>query len=254
MEAHLTKFSDKVDPLYVNKPCIEYHERQFAEPYRSTVHLIQFLKQKLELDSQQLSVLDVACGAGANILHLSRAFPHFKWTGLELSQTVIDAGTPYLRKHAVNADLRAGDLYRMHQEFSPRSFDLVLFLQTYFSLEHAEEALDQLLKVSRGWVVISSLFTEFPIDAKIQAFDYSGDKDRQGPFLYNIYSLPRFEELCRAKGATQIIFEDFEMDIDIAPPPEGRLGTYTRRLENQKRLQFSGPILMPWKIVAIRMP
>ncbi len=44
---------------------------------------------------------------------------------------------------------------------------------------------------------------------------------------------------------------NFEIDIDIPKPPIDHMGTYTMTVDNGKRIQISGPILMLWKIVQI---
>ena len=46
---------------------------------------------------------------------------------------------------------------------------------------------------------------------------------------------------------------DFEIELDLSGPVEGGLGTYTRKLEDGRRLQFSGALWLPWKFVAIRL-
>jgi hypothetical protein len=70
---------------------------------------------------------------------------------------------------------------------------------------------------------------------------------------YNIYSLPRFEEFCRERGATEIIATPFEIDVDVPRPEHREMGTWTERMADGRRLQRSGPLTMPWWFVAIRL-
>ena len=44
---------------------------------------------------------------------------------------------------------------------------------------------------------------------------------------------------------------DFDIDIDIAQPPIDQMGTYTVKLQNSKKLQISGAVVMNWKIIRI---
>ncbi len=38
-------------------------------------------------------------------------------------------------------------------------------------------------------------------------------------------------------------------DIDIKKPEKAGLGTYTERLENGKRIQISGGLMLPWYFI-----
>ena len=40
-------------------------------------------------------------------------------------------------------------------------------------------------------------------------------------------------------------------NFDIPKPPLDQLVSYTEKLENGKRLQISGAMLLPWKIIRI---
>ena len=44
---------------------------------------------------------------------------------------------------------------------------------------------------------------------------------------------------------------DFDIGVDIEKPPVDFMGTYTEKLENGKRIQISGAVLMSWKIIRI---
>src|SRR5882672_10627715 len=65
---------------------LDYHRRQFAEPYRSTAHLCRFVERMLGTRVEtECSALDVGCGAGANIFHLSRVLTQARWTGVDIA-------------------------------------------------------------------------------------------------------------------------------------------------------------------------
>jgi len=44
---------------------------------------------------------------------------------------------------------------------------------------------------------------------------------------------------------------DFEITKDLPKPDKNLMGTYTINLQNEKKLQVSGSIIMPWKIIQI---
>ena len=61
----------------------DYHGRQFSNRYRSTAALGEFVKPLIGSASGE--ALDVACGAGANIYHLSQMIPGFHWSGVDIA-------------------------------------------------------------------------------------------------------------------------------------------------------------------------
>jgi hypothetical protein len=53
-------------------------------------------------------------------------------------------------------------------------------------------------------------------------------------------------------GAKDVAAFDFNISIDLPRPASlDRMGTYTLKLESGQRIQVSGALLMPWKIVRI---
>jgi ubiquinone/menaquinone biosynthesis C-methylase UbiE len=230
---------------------VEYHLRQFKDPYRSTVSLGQFLSS--HVGSLQGEALDVACGAGANIFYLSQLFPKLSWTGVDLAGAYL---FPHTRKlfaqHETSPNLLAGDFYRLTELLPEKKYDLVLSTQTLHTLPSYEQAMEQLLAVTSKWLVITSLFTHFRVDAKIETTDYTWPAEVSRAY-YSVYSLPRLREFCESHGAKEVITTDFNIDLDLSPPANMGLGTYTRMLDCGERLQFTGPVYMPWKFVLIRM-
>jgi ubiquinone/menaquinone biosynthesis C-methylase UbiE len=231
---------------------IAYHTRQFEQAYRSTVRLTEFLRDTIR--RPEGAALDVACGAGANIYHFARTFPSYRWTGVDLAgDLAFSIGRPRFQEAGLEVELIQGDFYELTELVGGRRFDLVLCLQTLLGVPRYEPLLEQLLRVTRGWLVVSSLFTEFDVDVFNDAVDYTRPSDAQQGWHFNAYSLRRFRDLCRAGGAREIVDREFEIDIDLPRPAEGGLNTYTQRREDGQRLQFTGPIYQPWRFVGVRM-
>src|SRR3954454_15992202 len=70
---------------------LAYHRRQFAEPYRSTIHLRGFVQRILGARVESAcSALDAGCGAGANIFHLSRVLTQTRWTGVDIAASLLE--------------------------------------------------------------------------------------------------------------------------------------------------------------------
>ena len=231
----------------------EYHVRQFHHPYRSTAHLTNFIRENVPIRTGE--AIDVACGAGANIYHLSQEFGKFRWNGIDIAgRALFPLAETYFRERPIKPALHVGDFYQLRDRFGEKSFDLVLSIQTLLTLPSYEALLDQLLAITRGWLVVTSLFTDFDVDVRSQVFDYTWPDRVSGPHYYSTFSLRRFEQFCIARGTDHLIVKDFDIDSDL-PMPTSNAGfkTYTRTLEDGKRLQFTGPIYQPWKFVAVHV-
>jgi len=73
----------KVKAQYLNNKHYYYHENQFKEPKRSTIALCNFVKNTLTSLVLPYNAIDVGCGGGGNIYHLSKVLTETKWTGLD---------------------------------------------------------------------------------------------------------------------------------------------------------------------------
>lgn len=232
---------------------VVYHSRQFREPYRSTVHLAKFIQS--HVNNGGGSALDVGCGAGANIYHLNPLLPGYRWTGVDLAGAALfPIGRPHLERARVDARLLQGDFHQLGSLLPGERFDLVLLIHALMVTPEADRLLEEALAMTKGWLFINSLVTDFSVDAQIAVTDYTWPPDRQGPLFYNIWSLQRLRSFCKKRGCRELVAQDFEIDLDLEVPPAGAgMGTYTRRLVDGHRLQFSGPLLLPWKLVGVRM-
>src|SRR6185369_14746181 len=153
---------------------LAYHRRQFAEPYRSTVHLRRFVERILGARLETAcSALDAGCGAGANIFHLSRVLTQTRWTGVDITASLFDvhgALTAECGGLRNRVDLIAGDFYDLPRLLPPRSFNLAFSIQTVSWLDGYTRFLPQFLAMLKpgGVAFVTSLFTDFHVDARIE--------------------------------------------------------------------------------------
>jgi len=226
---------------------LAYHLRQFDQPYRSTEHLTRFLGS---LPLSGGNALDVACGAGANIAFFSSRLKGFRWTGLDIfGDDLFEHGQKRLVEQGLDVRLVTGDLFDLTLHFAPLSFELVTCVQTLSWIPDWRGALDQMLAVTKGWLVLSALFTDANVEVVNHVVDLTHPE--MPPQDMGVLSLPRVRAHCEARGAIDFRSQEFAIDLDLTAPPDG-LGTYTRKLEDGSRLQFTGPVYMPWRFVAIR--
>jgi SAM-dependent methyltransferase len=246
------------NPYWLTKEAQAYHVRQFETPYRSTIALGEFARRYVRQDARL--GLDVACGAGANLFHFSKLFPEISWTGVDMAAEVLEIGRSVWadRSHGLREPrLIEGDLFRLAEDLGPESFDIVFLLQTLSWLPSYEDAMMQLLAVTKpgGTVIVSSLFTDELIDATTVVQQFTDDGSFT-PLLgdglnYNVYCYDRFISVCRELGASKVEAQDFIIDADLPKPPTRQLGTFTRKLDDGTRLQQTGPLFLPWKFIAI---
>jgi SAM-dependent methyltransferase len=196
------------------------------------------------LSGAQVSVLDACCGIGDLIYFLAQLNPHASFTGVDKAAHFTD--NP-------KVTFVEGDIYKLSEQFGKASFDLAVCKQTISWLPRYEEPVAELMAVARRAVFVSSLFYDGRIDFETRVREYTTDAGREGyNAFYNVYSFPVFREFCLDRGAKDVTGFDFNIGIDLPRPASAdRMGTYTVQLQSGERLQISGALLMPWKIVRI---
>jgi hypothetical protein len=143
------------------------------------------------------------------------------------------------------------DAYDLPKRY-PDGFDVTLIWKTLSWLPHYDQMLRTLFAVTRKHIFLNSLF--YDIDFEIRVREYQKESGRDGfSTFYNVYSFGRFQDFAMALGARAVHAHDFEIGIDLPRESSHHMGTYTLRLENGKRLQLSGAVIMSWKIIQIDM-
>ena len=111
-----------------------------------------------------------------------------------------------------------------------------------------------LFKVTKKHIFLSALFYDGDIDFEIKVREFKKEAGKDGLNLYyNIYSYPQFEKFVKSLGAKNIESFDFEIEKDIPKSSLDVMGTYTEKLQDGKKLQISGAVIMSWKIIHIEL-
>jgi ubiquinone/menaquinone biosynthesis C-methylase UbiE len=204
------------------------------------------------LKESDVSVLDACCGMGDLTFFLSELNPNAVFTGVDKASFLIDEARRNFPGNP-NISFQQGDLYELSKQFGEKSFDLSVCKQTLSWLPGYEPAVRELMSVTRRAVFISSLFYDGRIDFETRVREHTTDAGRDGyNAFYNVYSFPIFREFCLSQGARDVVGFNFKIGIDLPRPVDpDRMGTYTLPLQSGERLQISGALLMPWKIVRI---
>jgi SAM-dependent methyltransferase len=202
--------------------------------------------------TDDVSVLDASCGIGDLLYFFAQLNPNARFTGVDKAGFLIDEARTHFADKS-NVTFEQGDIYALAEQFGKNSFDLSVCKQTLSWLPSYEKPVEELMAVTRRAVFISSLFYDGRIDFETRVREYTTDSGRDGyNALYNVYSFPIFREFCLDRGAKDVVGFDFAMRIDLPRPANlDRMGTYTVQLQSGERLQISGALLMPWKIVRV---
>jgi SAM-dependent methyltransferase len=197
------------------------------------------------------TVCDMACGYGANTAYLGKRYPEVSFTGIDFNPDDIAMGSDIIHNELKlsNVNLKTGDWYNLSEE-DRGVFDGLISFQTLSWMPGYRRELESLAKLNPRWIAISSLFFDGNIDFDIKIHEY--DRLCEGiprESYYNIYSLPKVQEEFRRLGYENFEYYPFDIDIDIPQSHVGHMGTYTQKLEGGKRIQISGPLLMPWYFI-----
>ncbi len=68
---------------------------------------------------------------------------------------------------------------------------------------------------------------------------------------WNFWSKNKFAYMAQQLGVQSCKFNDFEIHIDL-PKVDTDFKTYTEKLEDGRRLQITGGILLNWKFIIIK--
>jgi ubiquinone/menaquinone biosynthesis C-methylase UbiE len=197
------------------------------------------------------NVLDACCGGGEATYFLSQLQPQATFLAIDNYQAVIEEAQRQCPS-SDNVKFQIVDVNQLTSIYGEKAFDLVVCMKTISWLPSYEEAMKNILSVARKHVFLSSLFYDGWIDFEIKVKEHA--KPWADFSWYNIYSFPRFVEFCNQNRAKRVIDHGFIIGIDLPKPDNPDLmGTYTIRQLHGDRLQVSGALLMPWKIVQIDM-
>lgn len=204
-----------------------------------------------ELSDWGGNVLDLACGAGANLFYFAKKYPEVEWVGMDIDEELLKI-FPRYGQCIDNVKLTQGDWFSLPDKYVG-FFEGIISLQTLSWLPEWQEPLKQVCKLQPKWFAMSSLFYEGDMDYIIKCYNYERPDEKHGrdytEGYYNIYSLPHIKRFLASMGYGKFIYEPFEIDVDIPRPKSYDWGTYTETTSDGRRLQLSGALLMPWYFI-----
>lgn len=202
------------------------------------------------IQDKSLKILDTCCGIGHILFVLNQMSPKSIFVGIDQTAYLIEEARK-LSWDKNNISFEVVDVYDLPSKY-PKAFDISINWKTLSWIPYYDELVKVLMNVTKKHIFISSLFYDGDIDfiTKVQEFKKEGGRDGFNEF-FNVYSFPHFKEFVYSLGVKNMEAYDFEIGIDVLQPPLDQMGTHTLKLENGKRLQVSGAVVVSWKIIRI---
>ena len=133
-------------------------------------------------------------------------------------------------------------------------FDGLICIHTLCCFKKLDVVIKNFCKIKPKWIAINSLFFDGNLDVLIHIRNYQNkrleDNNPDGDF--NIFSLPKVEEIFRKNGYKIISKDPYFPKKKIKKLEYGEIGSYTIKTEIHRRTTFSGPIHLPWHFVVAK--
>lgn len=230
---------------------LKFHMNQYEKPYRSTVKFLEYLKSKVKRTGNV--ILDLGCGAGAVLGYLLQDKRIFEGgVGVDINKYLVEEGNRILmERNITNCELWERDFNEL-KKTDFRRVDGIISLQTFNILPNYYEIVQCMCRLEPNWIAFTTLGFEGLIDYEIRLHDYTKNKDGDyTEVFYNIYSLPKMKEYFENLGYSKFDYKEFDIDIDLPQTNKMGRGTYTIKMEQGKRMQISGGLMMPWYFVFV---
>ena len=211
---------------------INYHLKQYNEEYES----IKFIKNYLR-DLSLNTIIDFGCGAGS-LCYFLKQIKIIDYTGIDICDKVLDI--------AKNKNISSKFINLSFEDIS-NNYDLTISNQVLLILspKYMSIFINKQFECSNKYVVFFSLFTESELDINIKINDPYNDEI----VYYNIVPVNKINKIAENYGFKLKLCDNFEIKKQLSKPERPGRGTYTVESVDNKLLQFSDVIFMPWKIL-----
>lgn len=205
-------------------------------------------------------ILDVGCGAGHYLRSLlNRVTKPFKYHGVDATAHYIKLAKEAWQgaidhKKLLSCDFQQGDIFNL--DFGDRYADVVMCNNVLLHLPSVEKPIQELVRVSRKYVVIRALIGEASFRIKQVAdpemYDQAGEPVNY--FFYNIYSQEYIRSVLTKLPKVKTV--SFIQDRDYDPASVGiSASDYEETPKDITKiisgLQVNNYIIQPWMFVIV---
>ncbi len=163
---------------------LEFGEGTRFSALESSIHLNRYMQARGLCKDKK--VLDIACGEGYGSFVMADAWHAQEVIGVDISKETIGKAEQLFKRR--NLKFMCADAMKDEELFEPKSFDLIISLETIEHLIHPEKFLSNLKRwIKDDGVIIVSC----PNDNW-----YYSTPEAKNPFHERKYTLPEFTEMC----------------------------------------------------------
>jgi ubiquinone/menaquinone biosynthesis C-methylase UbiE len=235
----------------------EKHFREYLEKSLNKTEQQKFLEELLQpfesYSKKNLKIADIACGGGTLSYHLGNKYENAEFYLADISSLALETARR-INSSKKNFYYFQSDIYNL-ADFSDNSFDLSFCWQTLSWIERPEQALSELIRITKpeGKIFCSSLFNlEHDVDIYSRVIDYTRPSGESGSYAYNTYSALTVDKWLENKNIKKYSLHAFNPQIPFHYNGRG-IGTKTVKTDEKTYLQISGGMLMNWAILQIEL-
>lgn len=226
---------DDSSQVWNNQPeynITNYHLKQYNEEYES----VKFIKNYLK-DLNFNTIIDFGCGAGSLCFYLKQIM-NINFTGIDISEKILNIA---------KENNKTSIFIRSSFEDISNKYDLTISNQVIIILSpnYITTFINKQFECSNKYVIFFSLFTDSELDINIKINDPYNNEI----VYYNIIPVNKINKIAENYSFTLKTCDNFEIKKELSKPERQGRGTYTIETINNKLLQFSDVIFMPWKIL-----
>jgi ubiquinone/menaquinone biosynthesis C-methylase UbiE len=228
---------------------LEKDQDEFCPMRREKQMEYLFTMLAKDFEAKGRRVLDACCGYGRLIHFLNEYDPAQEYVGIDYVPSLISKARERFAGWS-NIRFEERDVMKL-AEYYGKEFSIAINYKTISWLSYYETLVEQLIKVTRDKIYITSLFYDGPFDFIAKIHDYSQPESDSYNYL-NTYSFPKFERFCKALGVKEVNAIDMRLDFDLPKPSDpGVLQTYTVLAADGSRLEMTGVIGLNWKLIQL---
>ena len=233
-----------------------YHDelRDRAKGLKSEMEAAkQMSKVILDKAKSYNSILDAGCGTGHFILSFEKKLKNnFQYLGIDITeQHILDAKDIF--KENPNYQFQLGDIRAIAVE--DKSYEVSVCSNTIPHIPNIAKAINELIRVTKNDVFIRMLVGNEVLITKKALSDVYDENGEPESYMYvNIYDENYIKNIIGDKGELHIYDDEFDA------------AEITKHFEEHKKLagnniatriiegaQFKGHLMLPWKIVHIKV-